>query len=155
MLKNDVFGFCLYCRYFEIFSYNYCVAGLMRTVSLRTATTGNIRLISTACGRTATTGSATRPGTVSAGKKEDFLLKKNFLILKILLFSRILIIFRARRFVQHTARHERLDTLCGEEFQGFRGVPCGREDCELNTLHNSSRFIAGLSFYLIIFAIVQ
>jgi hypothetical protein len=50
------------------------------------------------------------------------------------------------RFVQHTARHERLDTLCGEEFQGFRGVPCGREDCELNTLHNSSRFIAGLFF---------
>merc|ERR1719336_2529467 len=42
------------------------------------------------------------------------------------------------RFVQHTARHERLDTLCGDEFQGFRGVPCGREDCELNVLHNSS-----------------
>lgn len=47
------------------------------------------------------------------------------------------------RFVQHTARHERLDTLCGDEFQGFRGVPCGREDCELNVLHNSSRLIPG------------
>jgi len=42
------------------------------------------------------------------------------------------------RFVQHTARHERLDTLCGDEFQGFRGVACGREDCELNVLHNTS-----------------
>jgi hypothetical protein len=36
------------------------------------------------------------------------------------------------RFVQHTARHERLDTLCGQEFEGFRGVPCGRDNCELN-----------------------
>ena len=47
------------------------------------------------------------------------------------------------RFVQHTARHERLDTLCGDEFQGFRGVPCGREECELNVLHNTSRLIPG------------
>ena len=47
------------------------------------------------------------------------------------------------RFVQHTARHERLDTLCGDEFQGFRGVACGREDCELNVLHNSSRLMQG------------
>jgi hypothetical protein len=39
------------------------------------------------------------------------------------------------RFVQHTARHERLDTLCGSEFEGFRGVPCGRQNCELNALH--------------------
>ena len=39
------------------------------------------------------------------------------------------------RFVQHTARHERLDTLCGTEFEGFRGVPCGRQNCELNALH--------------------
>lgn len=39
------------------------------------------------------------------------------------------------RFVQHTARHERLDTLCGAEFEGFRGVPCGRQNCELNALH--------------------
>ena len=45
--------------------------------------------------------------------------------------------------MQHTARHERLDTLCGDEFQGFRGVPCGRDDCELNVLHNSSRLIPG------------
>ena len=36
------------------------------------------------------------------------------------------------RFVQHTARHERLDTLCGKEFEGFRGVSCGRDTCELN-----------------------
>lgn len=36
------------------------------------------------------------------------------------------------RFVQHTARHERLDTLCGKEFEGFRGVSCGRDSCELN-----------------------
>ena len=48
------------------------------------------------------------------------------------------------RFVQHTARHERLDTLCGDEFQGFRGVPCGREDCELNVIHNSSRLLPGV-----------
>ena len=47
------------------------------------------------------------------------------------------------RFVQHTARHERLDTLCGDEFQGFRGVACGREDCELNVLHNTSRLMPG------------
>ena len=39
------------------------------------------------------------------------------------------------RFVQHTARHERLDTLCGNEFEGFRGVTCGRQNCELNALH--------------------
>ncbi len=36
------------------------------------------------------------------------------------------------RFVQHTARHERLDTLCGNEFEGFRGVSCSRESCEFN-----------------------
>ena len=48
------------------------------------------------------------------------------------------------RFVQHTARHERLDTLCGDEFQGFRGVPCGREECELNVIHNSSRLLPGV-----------
>ena len=58
------------------------------------------------------------------------------------------------RFVQHTARHERLDTLCGEEFQGFRGVPCGREECELNTLHNSSRFIAGIIFLLFFLSVI-
>ena len=45
------------------------------------------------------------------------------------------------RFVQHTARHERLDTLCGDEFQGFRGVSCQREECELNVLHNTSRLM--------------
>ena len=55
------------------------------------------------------------------------------------------------RFVQHTARHERLDTLCGDEFQGFRGVPCGREECELNTLHNSSRFNQGPGLRLFVF----
>ena len=39
------------------------------------------------------------------------------------------------RFVQHTARHERLDTLCGSEFEGFRGVTCARDSCEFN-IHN-------------------
>nr|XP_027235527.1 zinc finger protein castor homolog 1-like [Penaeus vannamei] len=34
------------------------------------------------------------------------------------------------RFVQHTARHERLDTLMGGDFNQFRSnVPCGRPDC--------------------------
>ncbi|GAB6019842.1 hypothetical protein CHUAL_001383 [Chamberlinius hualienensis] len=34
------------------------------------------------------------------------------------------------RFVQHTARHERLDTLMGGDFQQFRAqVACGRSDC--------------------------
>ena len=46
-------------------------------------------------------------------------------------------------FLQHTARHERLDTLCGDEFQGFRGVSCQRDDCELNVLHNTSRNLPG------------
>ncbi|CAN8015877.1 unnamed protein product, partial [Ixodes persulcatus] len=34
------------------------------------------------------------------------------------------------RFVQHTARHERLDTLMGGDFRQFRAnVHCGRPDC--------------------------
>lgn len=34
------------------------------------------------------------------------------------------------RFVQHTARHERLDTLMGGDFQQFRAnVSCNRPDC--------------------------
>ncbi|XP_069703969.1 zinc finger protein castor homolog 1-like isoform X2 [Periplaneta americana] len=34
------------------------------------------------------------------------------------------------RFVQHTARHERLDTLMGGDFQQFRAnVSCGRPEC--------------------------
>ncbi|XP_076256377.1 zinc finger protein castor homolog 1-like isoform X3 [Rhynchophorus ferrugineus] len=34
------------------------------------------------------------------------------------------------RFVQHTARHERLDTLMGGDFQQYRAnVACGRQDC--------------------------
>lgn len=34
------------------------------------------------------------------------------------------------RFVQHTARHERLDTLMGSDFEQFRpNKPCGRGDC--------------------------
>lgn len=34
------------------------------------------------------------------------------------------------RFVQHTARHERLDTLMGGDFQQYRAnVPCGRGQC--------------------------
>ena len=58
------------------------------------------------------------------------------------------------RFVQHTARHERLDTLCGDEFQGFRGVPCGREECELNVLHNTSRLIPG-GYHLITYLLTR
>ena len=37
-------------------------------------------------------------------------------------------------------RHERLDTLCGSEFEGFRGVPCGRDNCELNVNNNRSEW---------------
>ncbi|KAH9412465.1 Zinc finger protein castor 1 [Dermatophagoides pteronyssinus] len=34
------------------------------------------------------------------------------------------------RFVQHTARHERLDTLMGGDFQQFRAtIDCGHSDC--------------------------
>lgn len=43
------------------------------------------------------------------------------------------------RFVQHTARHERLDTLCGSEFEGFRGVTCGRDACEYNIANMRSK----------------
>ena len=55
------------------------------------------------------------------------------------------------RFVQHTARHERLDTLCGSEFEGFRGVPCGRQNCELNSIHQRCKFF----FYILQFSVVQ
>ena len=38
------------------------------------------------------------------------------------------------RFVQHTARHERLDTLMGGDFQQFRSnVACGRPECVYTT----------------------
>lgn len=38
------------------------------------------------------------------------------------------------RFVQHTARHERLDTLMGGDFQQYRAnVACGRSDCAYTT----------------------
>ena len=43
------------------------------------------------------------------------------------------------RFVQHTARHERLDTLCGQEFEGFRGVSCSREACEFNIVNSRGK----------------
>ena len=43
------------------------------------------------------------------------------------------------RFVQHTARHERLDTLCGQEFEGFRGVSCQREACEFNVVNSRGK----------------
>ena len=39
------------------------------------------------------------------------------------------------------SRHERLDTLCGSEFEGFRGVPCGRDNCELNVNNNRGEFL--------------
>ena len=54
------------------------------------------------------------------------------------------------RFVQHTARHERLDTLCGSEFEGFRGVPCGRQNCELNALHARRKSIYYTNCYKIL-----
>ncbi|GFY39280.1 transcription factor castor [Trichonephila inaurata madagascariensis] len=39
------------------------------------------------------------------------------------------------RFVQHTARHERLDTLMGGDFQRYRAVVnFGRPKCIANTL---------------------
>ena len=39
------------------------------------------------------------------------------------------------RFVQHTARHERLDTLMGGDFNQFRSnVPCGRPECVYSTV---------------------
>lgn len=45
------------------------------------------------------------------------------------------------RFVQHTARHERLDTLMGGDFQQFctrSNVDCGRSDCAYANSVNSS-----------------
>ncbi|XP_059479542.1 zinc finger protein castor homolog 1-like isoform X2 [Neocloeon triangulifer] len=43
------------------------------------------------------------------------------------------------RFVQHTARHERLDTLMGGDFQQFRAnVHCGRGDCVYATVMPST-----------------
>ena len=47
--------------------------------------------------------------------------------------------------MQHTARHERLDTLCGDEFQGYRGVPCGKQDCQLNSIQGNA-FNRGAKF---------
>lgn len=50
------------------------------------------------------------------------------------------------RFVQHTARHERLDTLMGGDFQQYRAnVACGRADCAYtnnlgNTQNKASHF---------------
>ena len=55
------------------------------------------------------------------------------------------------RFVQHTARHERLDTLCGNEFEGFRGVTCSREPCEFNINNLKGKFL--LKYNLITFII--
>lgn len=44
------------------------------------------------------------------------------------------------RFVQHTARHERLDTLMGGDFQQYRAnVACGRADCAYTA--NLGKFI--------------
>ncbi|XP_014665479.1 PREDICTED: LOW QUALITY PROTEIN: zinc finger protein castor homolog 1-like, partial [Priapulus caudatus] len=46
------------------------------------------------------------------------------------------------RIVQHTARHERLDTLMGNEFKQFRqNMECGREGCE--DASKSSHFHCG------------
>ncbi|XP_073977616.1 zinc finger protein castor homolog 1-like isoform X3 [Rhodnius prolixus] len=44
------------------------------------------------------------------------------------------------RFVQHTARHERLDTLMGGDFQQYRAnVSCGRADCSYASTIGSSQ----------------
>lgn len=44
------------------------------------------------------------------------------------------------RFVQHTARHERLDTLMGGDFQQYRAnVACGRPECAYTS--NLGRFV--------------
>ena len=41
------------------------------------------------------------------------------------------------RFVQHTARHERLDKLMGEDFKQYRSnMNCGYEGCEHGLQHN-------------------
>lgn len=43
------------------------------------------------------------------------------------------------RFVQHTARHERLDTLMGGDFRQFRAnIHCGRPDCPHATHQGSN-----------------
>jgi len=44
------------------------------------------------------------------------------------------------RFVQHTARHERLDTLMGGDFKQFRAnVSCGRPDCAYKTAQGTNQ----------------
>nr|XP_046917356.1 zinc finger protein castor homolog 1-like [Dermatophagoides farinae] len=44
------------------------------------------------------------------------------------------------RFVQHTARHERLDTLMGGDFQQFRAtVNCGQSDCPYANVNNATQ----------------
>lgn len=46
------------------------------------------------------------------------------------------------RFVQHTARHERLDTLMGGDFQQFRAnVPCGRQECVYTSTLGKQTFL--------------
>lgn len=43
------------------------------------------------------------------------------------------------RFSQHSARHERTDSVMGDEFQQFRAnLPCGRADCAFNAANPSN-----------------
>lgn len=61
------------------------------------------------------------------------------------------------RFVQHTARHERLDTLMGGDFQQFRGtVSCGRPECVYTaTLGKHQLVILVEVFYFLILCWLQ
>lgn len=53
------------------------------------------------------------------------------------------------RFVQHTARHERLDTLMGGDFQQYRAnVACGRIDCAYTANLGKLLHICSFLFFL-------
>ena len=55
------------------------------------------------------------------------------------------------RFVQHTARHERLDTLMGGDFNQFRSnVPCGRPECVYTSVVGKFQLITILKIYILI-----
>lgn len=55
------------------------------------------------------------------------------------------------RFVQHTARHERLDTLMGGDFNQFRSnISCGRPDCVYASMIGESLFITSQHYLVCI-----
>lgn len=100
----------------------------MKIVASLVAIIVNTKPIFIVWGRIATTDSATRPGNnCSSSQMVTLCLEKDQYCMYCSTFSLCRL-----RFVQHTARHERLDTLCGNEFEGFRGVTCSRESCEFN-----------------------